>query len=66
MTDKQIETFLDTLFTNGTHEVADRLVLWRDLGKVNLGGWSRSAVRGLIKKHCTGNSRFLDEGVYRP
>lgn len=43
-----IDEFVESLFTNGAGSKAERLLLWRDTDKANLGGWSRAAIRDRI------------------
>lgn len=49
MSDEAIKKFVDDLFTSGSGEEADRLVMFNVLRR-NLGGWSRLAVEELLRK----------------
>lgn len=44
-----IENFVEGIFTNGSGQKAERLVLWRDSDDKNLGGWSRYAIKERLR-----------------
>ena len=46
-----IELAVEDLFTNSRGDRADRLVLWSDREKINLGGWSKESVINRLHAH---------------
>jgi hypothetical protein len=60
---KWIDKFVDDLFIAGNGEQAERLMLWRDSDRRDLGGWCRDAIADRLYDAIVAEARRMSKTV---